>query len=72
MFDEKKYTGLDCRGMYLIQCEDVVYLWVGSKCEDEDKMKRYWAFAQDYIKKLQEHEKASLKVKAISEGKEGR
>ena len=72
MFDEKKFVALDTRGMYIVQCEEVLYLWVGNKCADDEKMKRYWAFSQDYIRKLQEHEKAALKVKAISEGKEGR
>lgn len=50
----------------------MVYLWVGSKCEDEQKMKRFWTYAQAYIKKLQQHEKAPMKIKAIYQGNEGK
>lgn len=35
-------------------------------------MKKFWSYAQTYIKKLQQHEKAPLKVKAIHQGNEGR
>lgn len=55
MFEKKKYLGMDSRGMYIIQAEDTVYLWVGNKCEDEKRMKKYWAYAQEYIRRLQEH-----------------
>jgi hypothetical protein len=63
---------LDERGIYIIQAEDILYLWVGVKCEDERKMKRFWLYAQSYITKLQEFEKAPLKIKAIHQGNEGR
>lgn len=66
--DNKKQIGLDERGIYIIQSEEVIYLWVGSKCEDERKMKKYWAYAQSYIKKLQTFEKAPAKIKAIHQG----
>lgn len=58
--------------MYIVQCQEIVYLWVGNKCEEEKIMKKFWSYSQDYIRKLQEHEKAPMKIKAISEGKEGR
>jgi hypothetical protein len=62
-------VGLDERGIYIVQSEEMVYLWVGAKCEDERKMKRYWSYAQSYIKKLQEYERAPAKIKAIHQGK---
>lgn len=45
LFDDKKYVGLDSRGMYIVQALDVVYLWVGSKLA-EDRLKKYWNYAQ--------------------------
>lgn len=57
--------------MYIVQASDVVYIWVGSKCE-EKRLQNYWSYAQEYVKKLQKYERASLKIKAISQGSEGR
>jgi hypothetical protein len=44
LFDSKKYIGLDSRGVYVVHLPDVVYIWVGSKC-DEQKLQNYWTFA---------------------------
>lgn len=33
LFDSKKYIGLDCRGAYIIYLPEIVYIWVGSKCD---------------------------------------
>ncbi len=63
--------GLDCRGIYIIQTSDMVYIWVGSRCE-ENRLQNYWVFAQEYVKKLQKYERASIKSKAISQGTEGK
>lgn len=71
LFDSRKYTGFDSRGVYIIQTEEVVYIWVGSKCE-EKQLKNYWGYAQEYVKKLQKYERAPNKVKAISQGTEGK
>lgn len=67
----KKYLGLDERGIYIVHAEEVIYIWVGYKCEDSKKMKKFWTYAQQYIKKLQEHEHGPLKMKAIYQGHEG-
>jgi hypothetical protein len=32
LFDNKKYIGLDSRGVYVIHTNDLIYIWVGSKC----------------------------------------
>jgi hypothetical protein len=49
----------------------MVYIWVGSRCE-ENRLQNYWVFAQEYVKKLQKYERASIKSKAISQGTEGK
>lgn len=46
LFESKKYVGLDCRGMYIVQTPEVIYLWVGSKLSEGERLKRYWAYAQ--------------------------
>lgn len=69
LFDTKKYVGLDSRGVYIIHLPEIVYVWVGSKC-DEQKLQNYWAHANEFVKKLQKYERAPLKVKTISEGSE--
>lgn len=33
LFDTKKYIGLDSRGLYIIHLPEIVYIWVGSKCD---------------------------------------
>lgn len=53
LFDKKKYVGLDCRGMYIVQSSELIYLWVGSKLSEGERLKGYWAYAQEYIKQLQ-------------------
>ena len=63
--------GLDCRGIYIVQVPEMVYIWVGSKCE-EKRLQSYWAYAQEYVKKLQKYERVSIKLKAISQGTEGK
>lgn len=35
-------------------------------------MQNYWSYAQEYVKKLQKYERASIKLKAISQGTEGK
>ena len=45
LFESKKYIGLDSRAVYIVQTEEIVYIWVGSKCE-EDQLKNYWSYAQ--------------------------
>jgi hypothetical protein len=62
---------LDSRGVYIIQGPENIYIWVGSRCE-EKRLHNYWTYAQEYVKKLQKYEKGSLKVKAISQGTEGK
>ena len=49
----------------------MIYIWVGSKCE-EKRLQNYWSYAQDFVKKLQKYERASIKLKAISQGTEGK
>lgn len=56
--------------MYIVVIRDLIYLWIGSKC-DETRMDRYWKYAQDYIKKLQKYEKAPKNLKVVTQGTEG-
>lgn len=53
--------------MYIVVVKDLIYLWIGSKC-DETRMDRYWKYAQDYIKKLQKYEKAPKSIKVVTQG----
>lgn len=71
LFDARRYVGLDSRAVYIVQAPELVYIWVGSKCE-EKRLQAYWGYAQDYVKKLQKYERASIKIKAISQGTEGK
>ena len=54
LFDQKKYLGLDSRAVYIIHLPEIVYIWVGSKC-DEFKLQNYWTYANDFVKKLQKY-----------------
>lgn len=70
VYDKRKNIGLDCRGLYVIGTREVIYVWIGSRC-DEGRLEKYWKYAQEYIKKLQIYEKAPKTVKTISQGAEG-
>jgi hypothetical protein len=54
LFDSKKYIGLDSRTVYIIHLPELIYIWVGSKC-DEQKLQIYWNFANEFVKKLQKY-----------------
>lgn len=56
--------------MYIIVMRDIVYVWIGTRCE-ESRFEKYWKYAQEYIRKLQTYEKAPKLVKTISQGAEG-
>jgi hypothetical protein len=65
LFDGNKFIGLDSRAIYIVHTQEVIYIWVGSNCE-EKRLQCYWAYANEFVKKLQKYERASIKVNAIS------
>jgi hypothetical protein len=58
-------VGLDSRALYVVHSREVVYVWVGSRCE-EQRLEKYWNFANEFVKKLQKYERAPVRVKAVS------
>ena len=60
---------LDPRGVFLIQRENIVIVWVGKLC-DEKRLERYIKTVNSYIKTLQKYEKAAENVLLMKEGEE--
>ena len=61
---------LDPRGVFLIQRENQLIIWVGKLCEKK-RCDRYLKTANSYILLLQKHEKTSKNVVLMKEGEEG-
>jgi hypothetical protein len=69
VFDRNGEKGIDPRGMYVIQTQNLVYVWIGSQiCKSN--LERYTDKCNKHISLLQKYEKASSTVITVKEGEE--
>lgn len=65
LYHGKNSKVLDPRGMFIIQGKDVVRVWVGSQIPQMN-IQPYKECAENYIKVLQEYERASMQYSFVN------
>ena len=65
LYHGKNSKVLDPRGMFIIQGKDVVRVWVGSQIPQMN-IKPYIECAENYIKVLQEYERAPMQYSFVN------
>jgi len=69
LFNTKNPKTLDPRGVFILQSQDSLYLWIGNEILPANK-DRYIEKAESYIENLQKYEHAPQEYTIVSQGEE--